>query len=190
MNPPILQRAVKPMTTNSIRTPAGVPAPPVHWPGQQSSVQNRQASLTPGSQRPFPGVAAQPRSTVPNKPFVAVERNTTPRPGARQMAVAQRAVIQRWECRECGREIRWSDDHRSNCRYYHHRTYETRADEDANYYDRRRGQTRTRSGSVERQYSDGTDVRYHYHENRYGGGGYVQRPLGEWDRRGNYTSYQ
>ena len=100
--------------------------------------------------------------------------------------VTGRAVIQCWRCRECDREITYSDDHLPSCRSYYLRTYETRDDQEANYYDRPRGGVRTRSGSVERQYRDGTDERRHFHENRYNSTGYVEHSRGYWDRNGRY----
>ena len=142
---------------------------------QQSSLQRRSALVAPRiPSRPFATHAVQPPPAVTQKLPSAMQPYTTPGHGAAQAALTKRPVIQCWQCRECRREITYSDDHLRTCSSYYLRTYETRDDRDANYYDRPRGGTRTRSGSVERQYSNGDIERRHYHENRYGGG-YVER---------------
>jgi hypothetical protein len=164
-------------------------APPVYRPHEQSVAQLKPASAA--AARPSPPLPYRPQAApgvqrlgpLQQRPASAIQRHAAP-----QSAVARSSVIQCWRCGECGHEIAYSYDHSSWCHLYHHRVYETASDRDSNRNDRRHGETRTRSGSFERQYSSGWDERRHYHENRFSTG-YVESQRGYWDSRGVYHSY-
>ena len=178
-------------------TRKAVAVPPVYRPAsvQRSSAPARAMGRPPTlpppfAHRPQPLVhAVQLSRMLQQKPAHAIQRHTPPLNHGAQRVVARPSVIQRWQCRECGYEIRYSYDHSTRCSQYYHRTYETAGDRDANRYDRRHGETRTRSGSFDRQYRSGEDERRHYHENLYSHGGYVETAKGYTDRHGVYHSY-
>jgi len=162
--PQAMANAVQPAMANVAVTRKPPVAPPVYRPEQQGIVQHKMLSAT--------------------------QAHTPPQIGIAQRRVAGAGVIQcDWFCEACNRYIRYSYDHQPFCRLYHHRTYETASDRAANYYDRPHGETRTRSGSFERQYSSGADERRHYHENLYGPGGYDESQKGYWDSNGRYHAY-
>lgn len=190
MHAPIGHRGIQPATTNKPTT-SGAPVPSVHWPGRQNPVQNRPARAVPvATHGPLVARASQSPAIVAPKLPSAEQPNSMPQRGPAQPAVAQRAVIQGWMCRECGHDIRYSYDHAPRCSQYHYRVYETQADRDANRYDRYHGETRTRSGSFERQRSSGVDERMHFHENLYGPGGFQQRMIGYTSPGGRYYPVQ
>jgi hypothetical protein len=190
MHVPTVHRGIQPARTNKPTTIAA-PVPAVHWPGRQNPVQNRSARaasvITHG---PVAGRAVRsPAAFAPTVP-AAKHPNSMLQPGPAQPPVAQRAVIQGWMCRECGHNIRDSYDHSTRCSQYYYRVYETQSDRDANRYDRRHGENRTRSGSFDRQRSSGVDERMHFHENLYGPGGFQERMIGYTSPGGRNCQFQ
>jgi len=167
--PPPMTRAVGVQPKMATGAPPRPITPPPYRP---------QAALRPV--QPFP--ALQPKAAA------VLQRHVPHHAVAARGTAGGSTVIQLWRCHECHSDITYSYDHRSYCTQYHHRVYETGSDRQSNYYDRPHGGSRTRSGSFERQYSDGTDERRHYHENLHTTG-YVESRRGYYDRYGQYHSY-
>jgi hypothetical protein len=168
---------------------AGIARPAISWPvaaAQAKGVAGSvgQAALKPSSTQFGPSLAQAAVQSVsalgsPSN-LVQCHRNPPPPSGpAIQRQPSSQSVIQRRQwCRECQRDVDYSDDHSTRCSRWYRRTFQTVADRNA--------PTLTRSHSYDRLRSSGSVDRIHQHDNRHQPTS-QSHVIGHWDRDGHYT---